>query len=135
MTRLCWRAALLAGALFSSGVAPAQPPGYTVTSHFSYNALTGTTTQSRGYYNPYTGAGGHCFSVTNQYTGGAVGGMAFNPYTGSPYPDGAVDPRALRHFAAVGPSTGGGSFKTYYNASTGTRLERQVVTNPYTGTV
>jgi hypothetical protein len=55
--------------------------------------------------------------VRNPYTGGTMEGMAFqNRLTDSPYGVGS-------------------SFKTYYNASTGTRLERQVVTNPYTGTV
>ena len=58
MNRLCQRAALLAGALLSGGLALAQPPGYTETSRYSYNPMTGTTTQSRGYYNPYTGAVG-----------------------------------------------------------------------------
>ena len=137
MNRLCRRAALLACALFSGGLVQAQFPGYVETSRYGYNPMTGTTIQSRGYYNSFTGAGGRSFSVTNPYTGAAVGGMAVNPYTGNPDADGPVDERALRNFSSVDPyaAAGGGSFKTYYNASTGTRLERQVVTNPYTGTV
>ena len=135
MNRLCGRAAPLACALFSGGLVLAQFPDYVETSRYGYNPLTGTTVQSRGYYNSFTGAGARTFSVTNPYTGAAVGGMAVNPYTGNPDADGAVDERALRNFDTVAPYTGGRSFKTYYNASTGTRLERQVVTNPYTGTV
>src|SRR6516225_6856801 len=71
MNRLCWRASLLACALFSGGLALAQFPGYTAMSRYSYNPMTGTTTQSQGYYNPYTGAGGRSVSVSNPYTGGA----------------------------------------------------------------
>ena len=136
MNRLCWRASLLACALFSGGLALAQFPGYTAMSRYSYNPMTGTTTQSQGYYNPYTGAGGRSFSVSNPYTGGTymgsdVQGMDdYNMFTGGP------DPAAVRNFLTPSTFSGrGGSFKTYYNASTGTRLERQVAINPYTGTV
>jgi hypothetical protein len=52
MNRLCWRSALLACALFCGGLAPAQPPGYTEASRYSYNPLTGTTTHSRRYSTP-----------------------------------------------------------------------------------
>ena len=58
MNRLCWRASLLACALFFGGLALAQFPGYSEMSRYSYNLMTGTTSQSHGYYNPYTGAGG-----------------------------------------------------------------------------
>ena len=136
MNRLCWRAALLACALFSGGRALTQFPGYSEMSRYSYNPMTGTTTQSQGYYNPYTGAGGRSFSVSNPYTGGTymgsdVQGMDdYNEFTGGP------DPAAVRNFLTPSTGSGGGSsFKTYYNASTGTRLERQVAINPYTGTV
>jgi len=115
MNRPGWRAALLACALFHGGLALAQFPGYTQTSRYSYNPMTGTAMQSQGYYNPYTGAGGRSFSAYNPYTGGAVGGMAYqNPYTGNPY-------------AGYSYAGGGGSFKTYYNARNSY--------NPYTGNV
>src|SRR5262249_36613040 len=126
MNRLCWHAALLACVLFSGGLAQAQPPDYTETSRYSYNPYTGTTIRSRGYYNPYTGGGGRAVSVTNPYTGDPVEDAAFgNPYTGGPVDRMAYGVRDNR----------GNSLKTYYNASTGTRLEREVVTDPYTGRV
>ena len=103
MNRLCWRAAPLACALFSGGLVLAQFPDYVETSRYGYNPLTGTTVQSRGYYNSFTGAGARTFSVTNPYTGAAMGGMAVNPYTGSPDAYGAVDERALRNFSSVDP--------------------------------